>query len=71
VGMGAAMGFFTMALSAGVCLGPILGGWLADQWGMGMAFYNAGAWALLGALGLWLLMPRQGEKAASPPAALT
>jgi MFS family permease len=66
VGHGASMGFFTMAMSAGVCLGPILGGWLADHWGMDLAFYNAGVWALLGAGGLWLLRPLPGLGGAQP-----
>lgn len=54
-GMGLTMGFFTLALSLGVLLGPIIGGWLADLWDMAGAFYLAGTATLLGAAALgWL-----------------
>lgn len=52
VGMGVTMGFFTLAMSLGVFIGPIAGGWLSDIMGMTGAFYLAGAATLLGALAL-------------------
>ncbi len=53
-GMGEAMGLFTIALSIGVFLGPILGGWAVDGWGLAAAFVATGVFAGVGALGLAL-----------------
>lgn len=61
-GMGLTMGFFTLALSLGVLLGPIIGGYLADLGGMAWAFYLAGAATLLGALALAWLAGKTGGR---------
>ncbi len=48
-GMGLTMGFYGMALSLGVSLGPVLGGVAADLWRLPAAFWLAGAATLAGA----------------------
>jgi MFS family permease len=48
VGMGAVMGFFTMALSIGYLAGPIGGGWLVDFTGLDTGFCIAGGIVALG-----------------------
>lgn len=47
-GMGSTIGMFTMAMSIGMCTGPILGGGLVDTLGVGSVFYFAGLMGLLG-----------------------
>ncbi|MGD8562262.1 MAG: MFS transporter [Desulfarculaceae bacterium] len=64
MGSGVTMGFFILALSVGVCFGPLLGGLLADFWGISAAFWLAGSVAGLGALTLGFL----GVRGAPAPA---
>lgn len=51
-GMGVVMGLFTMALSLGVFLGPMLGGVVIDFMGLNDSFYLLGALAALGSIAL-------------------
>lgn len=62
-GMGLTTGAFTMALSVGVFLGPVSGGWTVDLSGIsGAALWLGGGSAVASALLLWLLHPRgQGQ----------
>ena len=53
-GMGSAMGVFTMAMSIGMAVGPILGGLVADLVNINSVFYFAAGTGLLGtALFVW------------------
>ncbi len=47
-GMGTAMGFFTMAMSFGIAIGPPITGWVVDVWGLTPAFFFLGAVGLCG-----------------------
>jgi MFS family permease len=49
-GMGAVMGFFTLALSIGFFVGPIAGGWLADLTSLQACFCIIGAIVILGSV---------------------
>jgi MFS family permease len=60
-GMGAVMGFFTMALSVGYLLGPIGGGWLVDLTGLDTGFCIAGCLVALGSIAP-LLLRTPGDK---------
>lgn len=62
-GMGVTMAFFTLALSAGVFSGPVLGGWLADHSSMAAPFYLSGTMSMLGAVALGVL----ARRATDPP----
>ncbi|MDR1397756.1 MAG: MFS transporter [Desulfarculales bacterium] len=70
-GMGAVMGFFTMALSIGYLAGPIGGGWVADLTGLDTGFCIAGGIVVLGSLAPLILRspqdPGLSEKTAPPP----
>jgi MFS family permease len=48
-GMGSTIGMFTMAMSIGMCAGPILGGGIADALGVSSVFYFGGIMGILGA----------------------
>jgi MFS family permease len=70
-GHGTVMGLFTLALSLGVFLGPLIGGELADLMGAGgtdLSFYASGVMALLGAAALvWLSSDKRAlARPASP-----
>lgn len=56
-GMGAVMGFFTLALSVGFLLGPILGGWVADHTSLQTCFYIIGVCVILGSLAPLVMKP--------------
>jgi MFS family permease len=47
-GMGTAMGFFTMAMSFGIAIGPPATGWVLDELGLPPAFFFLGAVGLFG-----------------------
>ena len=47
-GMGSAVGVFTMAMSVGMAIGPLIGGAVADAWEVESVFYFASAAGLLG-----------------------
>ena len=47
-GMGSIMGLLTMAMSIGICAGPLLGGGIADIFGVESVFYFSGFAGLLG-----------------------
>ncbi len=47
-GMGSALGLFNMAMSAGMAIGPLLGGLVVDQWDMVSAFYFSAGMGMLG-----------------------
>ncbi len=49
-GMGAVMGFFTLALSIGFLVGPVLGGFLADHTSLQTSFYIIGICVALGSM---------------------
>jgi MFS family permease len=66
-GMGVTMGSFGLALSLGVFLGPVAGGWLADWGGLALAFYLGGGATFVGAA--WLLAPDKPQPPAEPPVA--
>jgi len=55
-GMGLTTGAFTMALSVGVFLGPVSGGWAADLSGThNAALWLGGAMAIIAGLAMWFL----------------
>ena len=58
--MGSAMGAFTTALSIGVFVGPPVGGWMINQWGVGAPLVFAGAAASAGALAMAFLTGSAG-----------
>lgn len=68
-GMGLTMGLFTMAMSVGVFVGPVAGGWLRDAWRPGAALWYGGAATVMGALalGLWGSDPGPPPGPAAPP----
>jgi MFS family permease len=49
-GMGALMGIFSLAMSLGLAASPILGGVIADTWGLPPIFYCGGIAGSIGAL---------------------
>jgi DHA1 family multidrug resistance protein-like MFS transporter len=49
-GMGALMGIFSLSMSLGLAVGPILGGVIADTWGLPPIFYFGGLAGSIGAL---------------------
>jgi len=49
-GMGALMGIFSLSMSLGLAAGPILGGVIADTWGLPPIFYFGGLVGSIGAL---------------------
>jgi MFS family permease len=49
-GMGAVMGFFTLAMSIGFCAGPIAGGWLTDQISLQACFCITGVIVVAGSV---------------------
>jgi predicted MFS family arabinose efflux permease len=54
-GMGSVMGLFTMAMSTGMVLGPVLGGNVMDSWGISMVFLVGALMELIGTgLFAWL-----------------
>ncbi len=59
-GMGSAIAVFSMALSIGMSLGPILSGAITDFSGISAAFYFGAVVTLVGtALFIWLTRPRE------------
>lgn len=54
-GRGTTMGFYSVVLSLGTIIGPLLGGYLLDKYGMSSLFY-AGLAILMGALGLAIII---------------
>jgi MFS family permease len=57
-GMGAAMGLWNMAMGAGMSVGPIMAGLVADSLGMDFAFYFTAAFMLV-CTGLFSLLTRR------------
>ena len=47
-GMGSTMGMFTMAMSIGMAMGPLLGGTIVDFGNINSVFYFAAAMGLVG-----------------------
>lgn len=68
-GMGRVMADFTMAMSLGILVGPVLGGWLVDVSGVAASFWLAGGAAMAGSLGLVALTRSSSAPATPPPAA--
>jgi len=62
-GMGSAIAVFSMALSIGMSIGPILGGAIADFSGINSAFYFGAVVTLVGA-GLFSLFTRSYKSTA-------
>jgi DHA1 family multidrug resistance protein-like MFS transporter len=60
-GMGATIAVFSMMLSAGNALGPVLSGAVDDAWGIGAAFYVPAALAFLGLVGFAVLARQPGK----------
>ncbi len=58
-GMGALMGIFSLAMSLGLAAGPILGGVIADHWGLPIIFYFGGLAGSIGALASTGFLKRQ------------
>jgi MFS family permease len=68
---GRMMGHFNMAFFGGLALGPWLGGFLKDIWGISSAFYAMGLLTFFGlALSLWTL-PRTSRDLGAPLPART
>lgn len=59
---GRAYGWYTMALYTGMGVGPVLGGFVAEQWGDRSAFVIAGA-IIVVAVGVAVLLPQTGARA--------
>lgn len=56
-----AMGIYQMGWSTGIFLGPPLAGWLAEAWGLPVAFLTgAAASVAAAALGGWLWLKDRG-----------
>ncbi len=54
---GFTMGYFNLAMFAGLSLGPLLGGVISDHWSLDAAFVMMGLLALFGFLACALLLP--------------
>jgi predicted MFS family arabinose efflux permease len=52
-GMGLSMGIFSMAMSAGIGVGPLIGGWVTDTLSVRFAFWVA---AMIEGIGLLLFI---------------
>ena len=60
-GMGSAMGAFNMSMSIGMSIGPLLGGPIANAWGIDSVFYFAASVGVLGTgLFVWFTRPQKG-----------
>jgi MFS family permease len=57
---GTTMGAYSVVISLGTVIGPLLGGYLLDRYGMGSLFYS-GLIILIGALGLSILIAGSGK----------
>jgi MFS family permease len=53
------MGAYSVVISLGTIIGPVLGGYVLDKYGMASLFY-AGLFMLIGALGLAILIAGSG-----------
>lgn len=54
---GFTMGFFNMSIFFGLSLGPVLGGSIKDQWGLGASFLSMGVLSLVGFLLCVIFLP--------------
>ena len=66
---GTTMGAYSVVISFGTIIGPLLGGYLLDRYGMGSLFY-AGLVILIGALTLSILIAGSGTLPAMKPLGL-
>jgi MFS family permease len=66
---GTTMGAYSVVISLGTIIGPLLGGYLLDRYGMASLFY-AGLVILIGALGLAILIAGTGTLPAIKPLTL-
>ena len=66
---GTTMGAYSVVISFGTIIGPLLGGYLLDRYGMASLFY-AGLVILIGALGLAILIAGTGALAPIKPLTL-
>lgn len=64
-GRGTTMGFYSVVISLGTIIGPLLGGYLLDRYGMSSLFY-AGLAILMGALGLAIVIGGPGFRHLTP-----
>jgi MFS family permease len=64
-GRGTTMGVYSVMISLGTVIGPLLGGYLLDRYGMESLFYS-GLVILIGALGLSILIAGAGFRITKP-----
>jgi len=62
---GTTMGVYSVVISLGTIIGPLLGGYLLDRYGMTSLFYS-GLVILIGALGLSILIAGAGFRITKP-----
>ncbi len=62
---GTTMGVYSVVISLGTIIGPLLGGYLLDKYGMSSLFYS-GLVILIGALGLSILIAGSGFRITRP-----
>ena len=62
---GTTMGVYSVVISLGTVIGPLLGGYLLDKYGMTSLFYS-GLVILIGALGLSILIAGSGYRISRP-----
>jgi len=60
------MGAYSVVISLGTIIGPLLGGYLLDRYGISRLFY-AGLFMLIGALGLSIIIAGSGRLPAIKP----
>ena len=55
-GMGNIMGYFNMAMSLGMIIGPLVSGWVMDLLGVSVVFIFGGLLGILGSVVCWVLL---------------